>query len=132
MEDKKSFEEPLIVFLSFFSTTLFIRVGIFFSQIYLLTEARVVINNIHIHHWVFGAILLLIAGILYLLKKRGNSFLLPLGIGLGLAFDEYSFWGFPRSNEYCSIGNFSSLTIISLLLLLTFFANKRKYERDTP
>jgi len=80
------------------------------------------IRGVHIHHFTYGVVILVLVG-LYLLLKHPKpdspSFrhtALMFGIGLGLTFDEFGMW-IRLQDNYWVRQSYDAIIILSLLLL---------------
>lgn len=132
--NKKSLHErfrrlnPLAIFYYFCLTVLIVRAFIFVS-INLEHIPAIYLRGWHIHHFVFGFLVLAIT-----LDEYGRRGKMPrwmseilFGVALGLIFDEFAFWSLGRF-DYWSMNNF--FAAISLAIAAGFLsrANKRSYH----
>jgi len=117
---QKNLKDELgLVAIVFWTTVLGIRFVIFESIKDKETPPAIIINGVHIHHFVVGFILLSIITILYFLKKGRNNLVTFsfAGIGLGLVFDEFIYWAHLSFN-YWALGNFFAASIAGIILLV--------------
>lgn len=105
---------PLAILYYFCLTVLTVRLSIFWALIYNHTPA-VYVQSIHIHHFVFGFIFLILSIATFKLHRCPRwLFELLLGISLGLVFDEFIYWTTLDFN-YWDLGNFFAVLFISAL-----------------
>lgn len=80
------------------------------------------LRGVHIHHFTYGVIILVILGLYFILKRPGvnsESFKICTalyGIGLGLTFDEFGMW-VRLADEYWVRQSYDAVVVIFLLLL---------------
>lgn len=108
------------------------RVFLFLASLVLEKPVRIVIKNIHLHHYLyFGFFPLFVALVFYLLSKEVNalsSFL--TGLGTGFVVDEASFVLFAERFDYWSLFNFGAIVLGLGLLNLLFFIFDRKKTKE--
>lgn len=125
-------EELFLILVSFWATVLLLRGAIFYLAHKYSVIPEFVVANIHIHHCWIGLGLLLVCGLLYFFSGIRNNFfhLLFLGIGYGLAFDEFSMWQKFNGGDYWAIENFMAIGIFGGFLFVLYFLAKKfpKYE----
>ncbi|HOK35200.1 MAG TPA: hypothetical protein PLL80_00220 [Candidatus Pacearchaeota archaeon] len=123
----------LLIFISFIVTILFVRINVFLIENKNSPFGFIEIKNIHYHHYTLGGFLLFILLIIYLIllfkeinPSKYTPFFLNIisGVSLALIFDEYSFWGWPKDNNYWSYINL--ITIFVMGLVLGFLSFKKK------
>ena len=80
------------------------------------------VRGVHIHHFTYGVIILVLVG-LYLLLRRPNPespifkiICAIYGIGLGLTFDEFGMW-VRLADEYWIRQSYDAVVIVLLILL---------------
>ncbi len=117
--------DVLLVFLSFWVTVLAVR-GIIFWSVRRGTIPAIFINGWHVHHFITGFVLLIIALVLYYKKIWSHHIpLVLLGCGLALVFDECLFWTRGHFN-YWSMINLFAVALTGLLL-----AGSYQYSRQS-
>lgn len=115
---------PLAIFYYFALTVLIVR-GTIFVAVSFDHIPAVFIRGLHVHHFVFGFLLVLLA-----LDESRNShvprFLLELALGIGLAlmFDEFAYWSLLRFDYWSGI----NLVAVSLLGIAGGIASR--YDRE--
>jgi len=123
-------EEFALFFVSFIAVVFIERAVLFyFSKTYLMLPAFFV-KGFHLHHYFIGFGLILVAFLLYFIKKEKSVFqIVFLGTGLGLMFDETSLW-FPffDNDQYWALRNFFAI----LLLAIIFWTFDFKFYRKMP
>lgn len=79
-------------------------------------------RGVHVHHFTYGVVILVIIG-LYLLLKRPEANTLSFrvltyfyGVGLGLTFDEFGMW-IRLEDNYWIRQSYDAVIIVTLLLL---------------
>lgn len=89
-------QAALLMWVAFIATFIFLRVLTFGIRYHLLPVKNVVTSSgLHIHHFVWGILILLIVGFLgiTLWSERLHPWLaLVFGIGAALVIDEYALW----------------------------------------
>ncbi len=82
----------------------------------------IVVNGVHIHHQVFGIILMTMTSLVLVGFSLGGSALAVmatvLGIGIGLAFDEFALW-FYLDDVYWGAKGQQSVDAVAIVLVLT-------------
>ena len=76
-----------------------------------------VVGDLHIHHFVFGITVLAVAGYLSLVApyfRRKIAWI--YGIGLALAFDEFSIW-LRLDEDYWQMGSITAIVLIAGFLI---------------
>lgn len=116
-------EIPFLVLISFFSSFVISRGYIYLTSHDLLADVLevdyVTINNVHIHHFIWGIIIISICGFISLVnvsRSLHRSLAVFYGIGLGLTFDEFAIW-IKLDTNYFSHLTYDSIISISLFLL---------------
>ena len=113
----------LLVCLSFWLTALAVRSIIFWS-VYHGRLPAVFIEGYHIHHFVTGGLLLILALVMF--SERIFSSYIPLaliGCALGLMFDEFLFWTRGHFN-YWSLANLIATVSIGTLMMAGYLYAK--------
>lgn len=127
-------EKSALIFFSLWLTVLGIRSFLFEAWGDDGHYPALFINGIHVHHFIIGFFFLLIASVLYYgLRKRYEFFtLLLLGSGLGLIFDEFTYWT-RFQFDYWGIQNFWLTVAIALIFLfLAIFPEREPRDRLIP
>lgn len=87
---------------------------------------RIVVNGIHIHHFTFGILILLISGYVGLfIKSEKSKYILALAYGTGVAFllDEFYVW-LKLDSSVLSHSQYSGIVIaLSLFLTILLFTS---------
>jgi hypothetical protein len=118
---------PLAVFYYLCLTALIVRGAIFLAINYNRIPA-VYVRGVHMHHFVFGFLILLIAFLKTSQKNLPNWILEMLyGIALGLIFDEFIFWT-QGEFDYWSMGNFYALAALSISAGMLSLAHPMVYQ----
>ncbi|MDO8673346.1 MAG: glycosyltransferase family 2 protein [Dehalococcoidia bacterium] len=116
-------EQRALTFLAFCVAVVIARSNVFYAEATRGLGPRVVINGIHIHHFVMGIALLLAAVFVYR-KSQGERRCLRailVGVGLGLVLDETSLW-FPLGPDgYWAAQNFFVPLVACFFLALQAF-----------
>lgn len=114
----------LLVCLSFWLTVILVRVVIFWSVIN-GTIPALFLKGYHIHHFVTGFVLLIIAAILFSRKKFSKYTPLALfGCSVGLIADEFLFWTSGHF-DYWSLVNLAAILAIGTAMAVTYIYAKR-------
>lgn len=128
---KISSTSALLVFLSFWITVLCVR-GVIFFMVKRGVIPGIFIYGYHIHHFVTGFIILILA--FFLSSKKIWSKYIPLvllGSGMALVCDELLFW--TRGHfSYWSLINFSGVAIIGLVLASIYQYSRQTKNQDLP
>ncbi len=124
-------EKIALIFLSFWLTILGIRSWLFDAWRDHGQYPAIMIHGVHIHHFAIGFILILLAGALYLRSrlKRELLTLFLFGAGLGLIFDEFSFWTRLQFN-YWGLENFLATALTGLVLFVLALIPERQKTMD--
>ncbi|HLC23689.1 MAG TPA: glycosyltransferase [Dehalococcoidia bacterium] len=121
-------EQLALTFLSYCIAVMLWRIVIFVQEVSHGQGPRIVITGIHLHHFLFGILLLLTAGLIYRKTGKRRSCLRAVlaGVGLGLIFDEISLW-FPLGpNGYWAVQNFLVTVGVGMVLFLRVFPLKKE------
>ena len=115
----------LVVF-SFLITFILARLFVYLVLGRLMPNFFLTIHGVHVHHFTYGVVILVIVG-LYLLLRRPpdetDAFrwsALFYGIGLGLTFDEFGMWIMLR-DDYWLRQSYDAVIIMVLILLNVAF-----------
>lgn len=104
---------PLAIFYYFCLTVLIVRASILIS-INLDHIPAIYVHSLHIHHFVFGFLCLILVLDEYGRKKMPRWMAeCLLGIAMGLIFDEFAFWSMARF-DYWSMNNFFAAITIGI------------------
>lgn len=83
---------------------------------------NIVIGGVHIHHQVFGIVLMMLAGLLLVATQPSGTGLdilsVVLGVGIGLAFDEFALW-LHLDDVYWNARGRKSVDAVAVVLVLT-------------
>jgi len=122
-------DEVALVLLLFWSTVIAIRLLVAERLEDQGRQLGLVINGVHIHHFVIGFVLILVALLLYFLskKRKGLMVLVPLSVGIALIFDEFVYWS-HREFDYWAIENFLAIIITGVLLFLIYHLPEKRSE----
>ena len=90
--------------------------------------------GMHIHHYVYGIFILVIAGYLALIFRNDGAtpwITLLYGLGVGLTFDEFSMWLNPvfQGGRWNKSG---IMIVIVALLFVCFLLPRRTPKRQNP
>lgn len=121
-------EQLALTFLSYCIAVIFFRTLIFLQEVSIGQGPRIVVNGVHLHHFVFGVLLLLTALVVYRKAGKRRSCLRAalVGVGLGLVFDEISLW-FPLGPDgYWAVQNFLVTVGVGIILFLRVFPLKKE------
>lgn len=105
------------VLLGFLLAFIPMRGYLYLEKLNFLPTPAVIVGDLHIHHFVFGITVLAIAGYLGLVApyfRRNIAWL--YGIGLALAFDEFSMW-LHLNDDYWRMGSITAIVLIGGFLL---------------
>lgn len=116
-----------IIVSSFLVTFVLARLTVYLVLGHWLPDFFLTIKGVHIHHFTYGVVILVVVG-LYLLLSRpqpdSRKFLFAVmfyGIGLGLTFDEFGMW-IRLEDDYWVRQSYDAVVIIVLLLFnIAFF-----------
>ncbi len=82
----------------------------------------VTVRGVHIHHQVFGIVMMFVFGVLMVainpLDLQLNVFAVAFGVGVGLAFDEFALW-LHLDDVYWSQQGRKSIDAVAIVLLVT-------------
>lgn len=113
-------EVQFIVFISFLITFVSARSYVYLTNKDLMNlPTGVVIYGVHVHHFIFGILLLSVISFIALYDVRPvvhRRLAVLYGIALGLIFDEFAIW-LRLSNDYYARISYDALIIVLLLLL---------------
>lgn len=108
---------PFIIFVFFLVTFIASRLIVTFSPGVYLFGTK---NGNHVHHLVYGIIVLSVVGYITLVSKLSDKnrlrFAALYGIGLGLAYDEFAMW-LELEDIYHDRRSYDAVLIIALFLL---------------
>ncbi|MDO8505222.1 MAG: hypothetical protein Q7S48_01415 [bacterium] len=105
------------VLLGFLVAFVPMRAYLYLEKVNILPTPSIIIGDLHIHHFVFGITALAIAGYLSLIApyfRRKIAWV--YGIGLALAFDEFSMW-LHLSDDYWTMGSITAIILIGGILI---------------
>jgi hypothetical protein len=127
-------EAALWMWVTFIATFLFLRVLTFGIRYHLLPVGNVVTSSgLHIHHFVWGIVILLIVGFLgiTLWSERLHPWLGAIfGLGAALVIDEYALWLNLRDVYWLPAGRSSiDLAILVAALLGLYYAADRFWRQ---
>ena len=109
-----------ITYASFWATIIIMR-SVEFIDLLFNHYPAIIIDSIHIHHFVTGFIILFIVFALQIFTNTNNAIKAILfGTGLGLAADEFLYWTLGRFN-YWSYANFFGTILIGIILLVAIY-----------
>ncbi len=111
--------ETTLACLGYWLTVLLTRTIIFLSLQRGRTPA-IFLRGFHVHHFITGYILLLVALFLGRRHKSPKTIALLLGISLGLVFDEFLYWTQMRF-DYWSTANLIAIGVSGLAITLLYF-----------
>lgn len=97
------------------------RAYLFFEYTGILPKSYIIIGDLHIHHFVFGITVLAIVGYAALVApyfRRKIAWI--YGIGLALAFDEFSMW-LHLEDDYWTRASITAIILISGVLINTIY-----------
>lgn len=110
------------VALSFLFTFIMSRLVVYLVLGHWLPNFFLNIKGVHIHHFTYGVVILVIVGFYLILKRplaHSRAFLyatLIYGVGLGLTFDEFGMW-IRLQDDYWVRQSYDAIVIIGLMLL---------------
>lgn len=111
-----------LIVLSFLITFVISRLVVYLVLGHLVPDLFLTVKGVHIHHFTYGVVILVIVG-LYLILARPQPeslnfrrSILFYGIGLGLTFDEFGMWVRLEDN-YWVRQSYDAIVIVTLLLL---------------
>jgi hypothetical protein len=109
------------------------RVFVFLTSFALDKPLRVIIRDVHYHHYLyFGFLPILIAFAFYLKSRQVNSLSSFLfGLGGGFVIDEASLLIFSENIDYWSLFNFGAIVFGLALLNILFFVFDRQKTKET-
>jgi len=111
-----------LVAFTFLITFVVARLFVYLVLGHLLPNFFLEIRGVHIHHFTYGVVILVIVGLYLLLRRPAHetdSFrwsALFYGIGLGLTFDEFGMWIMLQDN-YWMRQSYDAVIIVALILL---------------
>ena len=105
------------VLMAFLLAFIPMRAYLYLEKLNVLPTPAIIVGDLHIHHFVFGITALAIAGYLSLIApyfRRKIAWL--YGIGLALAFDEFSMW-LHLNDDYWTLGSITAIVLIGGVLI---------------
>ncbi len=117
----------LIAF-SFLITFVLSRLTVYLVLGRLLPNLFLTVRGVHIHHFTYGVVILVLVGFYLILKRpKPNSqpflwAILLYGAGLGLTFDEFGMW-VRLKDDYWVRQSYDAIIIITLLFFNIAFYN---------
>jgi glycosyltransferase involved in cell wall biosynthesis len=123
-------EQRALTLLTYVLTILIIRSLLFYYSNYHSIYLQLTVDRIHLHHFIFGILLLFVAGIIYQAtgRRRVSFPAMLVGTGLGLIFDEASLWLPLNPGGYWSIENFFLTVGAGVILFLRVFPLGERHE----
>ncbi|MFA6427430.1 MAG: hypothetical protein WCW16_03220 [Candidatus Magasanikbacteria bacterium] len=125
----------IISIVTFFFLVTFVvsRLTVYLVLGHLMPNFFLTIDDVHIHHFIYGVVLLVVVGI-YLLVKRPlshtRSFFYSCafyGIGLGLTFDEFGMWVHLKDNYWVRQSYDAVVVIFLFLLNIAYYHSIKKW-----
>jgi hypothetical protein len=104
---------------AFLPTFLFARI-----LVYLAPQIFVSVGGTHVHHFIWGILLLAVAGYLALTVQAASwrpRIAVLYGIGLALSFDEFGMWLHLQDDYWIRQSYDAVLVILALLINATYF-----------
>ena len=121
-----------IIAAAFFITFVLSRLVVYLVSGNYLPNLFLFVKGVHIHHFTYGVVILVIDGLYFILKRpkpETRKFLLVTlfyGIGLGLTFDEFGMW-IRLEDDYWVRQSYDAIVIILLLLFnIAFYSSVKK------
>ena len=115
----KEKEIPLIIYFSFLSTYLIIRIFI-----YALPSIFLNVKGVHVHHFAYGILVITFVGLYDLIVRPvGKSLKIVavlFGVGMAFAYDEFGMWLRLRDYDVARFG-YDAIVIISLFMLSVIY-----------
>lgn len=123
---------PAILFYSFVITFLAARGIVYFIHSNLIPLPfsfirEIYINGVHVHHFVFGIVLIIIAGFLHIINQNRTDIRkisTLFGIGLALIMDEFGMLVTLEDNYWSSRLNYGAVFVVGFLLFNICFCGK--------
>lgn len=126
-------ELPFIIFSSFLLSFLVARISVLMMSRDVIRDFALHVRGVHVHHFNIGIVLITIIGFITLSYRTVTDryihrLAVLYGIGLGLAYDEFSLWIQLDANDYWTRYSYDAILVISLLFLnIVYFKNFWKY-----
>lgn len=111
-----------IVISAFLTTFIIARLYVYLVLGHWLPDLLLTIKGVHIHHFAYGFVILIIVGLCFIIKRpephsRTFRWLTWFyGIGLGFAVDEFGMW-IRLEDDYWTRQSYDAVIIVILLLL---------------
>ena len=111
-----------IVAVAFLMTFVISRLTVYLVLGHLMPNFFLTVRGVHIHHFTYGVVILVVVGFALLIKRLDpNARLLRwlaffYGVGLGLTFDEFGMW-IRLQDDYWVRQSYDMIIVISLLFL---------------
>ncbi len=121
-------EQPVFapIFVAYMATILIVRVAFYFIGKFGLPEPQIQVNNVHIHHYIFGITILFLVAITAINEKFSRKTLsILLGISLAMIIDESQFLITLSEVKY-PVLEINTIGIVGFFLLL--FAAIEKFS----
>lgn len=125
-----------IIISSFLVTFIISRLFVYLVLGHWLPDFFLTIRGVHIHHFAYGFIILMLVGLFLILKRpepNSSSFKWATwfyGIGLGLAVDEFGMW-IRLEDYYWTRQSYDAVIIVVLLLLnIAYFNSVRQWLQE--
>ncbi|MBI2958619.1 MAG: glycosyltransferase [Chloroflexi bacterium] len=127
-------EHLALTFLSYCIIVIFARSLVFFAQVSGGVGPQFILSGIHIHHFVYGIVLLLAALLIHKKSAGGRCGLraMMVGSGLGLVLDETSLWLPPGPDGYWAVQNLLLVVVVGAILMLRVFPVPLPLRRKKP
>ncbi len=111
-----------IIASSFLATFVASRLFVYLVLGKLLPNFFLTIRGVHIHHFTYGVVILVLVGFYFIMRRpelSSRNFRIVTfiyGMGLGLTFDEFGMW-IRLEDDYWIRQSYDAIVVISLLLL---------------
>lgn len=111
-----------LILASFLITFFISRLIVYLVINRLLIDLFLTVNNVHIHHFSYGVVILALVGLSLILQipaltsRRLRFIAIWYGIGLGLTFDEFGMW-IRLEDDYWIRQSYDAIVVVALLLL---------------
>jgi|GEM_PF-1126060 glycosyltransferase involved in cell wall biosynthesis len=121
-----------IIYGSFWTTILVVRMSIFFLQFWNITPA-IRAGSVHFHH--FGVGFLVLCAALYFYRRPSVApevSAMLFGVSFGLIADEFLYWSLLRF-DYWNFFNFFATVVVGVILLVFYHRlSQSELGNDTP
>lgn len=114
-------ETPFIIFFWFLISFLIARTWTWLMAVNIIPDIYLFVKGVHVHHFNYGIVFLAITGFIAIAfrdfsQKHIHGLAVLYGIGLGIAFDEFSLWLLLEDN-YWARQSYDAIMVISLIFL---------------